>query len=173
MAVLAQPSSVESVLSALSTNGGAGPAPFVVNVTVADAATSTTIDGASQGTNKITVASTANMAVGSWLGLPVTGGTVNRQVASITSATVVVVTSGPPPSLTWTNGGTVTIEPLDANGPFAKMWADSAGAIKFVDLYGNIQTITVQAGPVPFAMCRVYSTGTTVSSPNSAIHGCR
>jgi hypothetical protein len=163
MAVLAQPSSVDACREYLRLGYETG---FSCNVTQADAASATTIDGAGQYSDGlITVASTANMRVGYFIGLACTGGTVNGVVTEIPSATTVRIKGAKNVPLTDT--GAVTIEPIDANGPFTSIFASAAGAVKYVDLYGNLCTATLAASQrLRVGIARVYDTGTTITDAN-------
>lgn len=163
MAVLAQPSSVDACREYLRLGIDTG---FSCNVTQSDAASATTVNGANQRGDTLTVASTANMTVGCFIGIAVTGGTINRKVKSITSSTVVVLEGGNN-VISPTDTGAVTIEPIDPNGPFTSLWASAAGTVKYVDLFGNLCTATLAASQrLRAGIARVYDTGTTITDAN-------
>ncbi len=69
---------------------------------------------------------------------------------------------------------TVSDSTADPSGPFRFLFVSSAGAIKVTTLEGDDLTLTVIASQyVWVAVSRVWSTGTTVTSPNTNIIGFR
>lgn len=68
---------------------------------------------------------------------------------------------------------TVSDASADANGPFKALYIGAAGNVKvtMVDT-GDVTFVGVQAGSIlPVAVSRVWSTGTTVATPNTNIIG--
>lgn len=63
----------------------------------------------------------------------------------------------------------------DPNGAFRSLWVGAAGSVKVTTIAGNTATfVGATAGSVlPIAVTRIWSTGTTVSTPNTNILGLR
>lgn len=74
-----------------------------------------------------------------------------------------------------TGGGAITVHDTtaDPNGPFRALWVGAAGNVKVTTYDGTaITLIGVPAGTLlPIAVLKVFSTGTTVSTPNTNITG--
>lgn len=71
-------------------------------------------------------------------------------------------------------GGAITVSDTtdDPNGPFKALWVGVAGNIKVTAIDGSTPTFTnVPVGFFPFACRFVWSTGTTVTTPNTNITG--
>jgi len=67
---------------------------------------------------------------------------------------------------------TVSDSTADANGPFKALWIGVTGNVKLNTIAGNDVTITnVPVGILPVACLRIWSTGTTVTTPNTNIVG--
>lgn len=71
-------------------------------------------------------------------------------------------------------GGAITVHNTDAdpNGPFKALWIGVSGTVKLVTVDGTTLTLTnVPVGILPIACTRIFSTGTTVTTPNTNIVG--
>lgn len=71
-------------------------------------------------------------------------------------------------------GGAITVHDTtaDPNGPFKALWVGVSGTVKLVTPDGTTLTLTnVPVGVLPVACTRIFSTGTTVTTPNTNIVG--
>lgn len=67
---------------------------------------------------------------------------------------------------------TVSDTIADPNGPFRKLWVGATGAVKLTMLDGSIAVFPgVPVGIFEMACTMVWSTGTTVATPNTNIVG--
>lgn len=72
------------------------------------------------------------------------------------------------------NGGAITVsdDTNDPNGPFRALWVGVAGNVKLTTIGGTAITLTnVPVGILPVGCRYVWSTGTTVTTPNTNIVG--
>lgn len=72
------------------------------------------------------------------------------------------------------DGGAITVSDTtnDPNGPFKALWIGVTGNVKVTTIAGNAITMTnVPVGILPVACRFVWSTGTTVTTPNTNIIG--